>query len=280
VRGELTSLTGNLKQIQRTTPPSCLAVEFSNFLSHTMAQNIYDSKVFFKEYIQLPRQTKGLAGAPEWPTLRAMLPASLTGAKFLDLGCGFGWASRWARKRGAAEVLGVDLSANMLAKAREFPADEGVAYLRADLNSLELPPNTFNVAFSSLTLHYLKDLPHLVAQVYQSLVGGGTFTFSVEHPLWTAPSSPAFIEDSQGRTVWPLDRYLDEGERTTHWLADGVVKQHRTLATYIRILLEAGFTLSAIDEWAPNEEDLIANPGWEKARIRPPFLLMKASKLV
>jgi ubiquinone/menaquinone biosynthesis C-methylase UbiE len=58
-----------------------------------------------------------------------MLPASLTGAKFLDLGCGFGWASRWARKRGAAEVLGVDLSENMLAKAREFPADGGIAYL-------------------------------------------------------------------------------------------------------------------------------------------------------
>ncbi len=182
--------------------------------------------------------------------------------------------------RGAAEVLGVDLSENMLAKAREFPADEGIAYLRADLNSIELPPNTFDVAFSSLTLHYLKDLPHLVAQVYQSLVVGGTFAFSVEHPLWTAPSNPAFIRDSKGRIVWPLDRYIDEGERITNWLADGVVKQHRMLATYIRILLETGFTLSAIDEWAPTEEDLIANPGWEKARIRPPFLLMKASKLV
>jgi SAM-dependent methyltransferase len=245
-----------------------------------MAQNIYDIEDFFKEYIQLPRQAIGLNGAPEWPALRAMLPASLTGAKFLDLGCGFGWVCRWAREKGAVQVLGVDLSENMLAKAKEFPADKGITYLRGDLDSLELPPNTYNVAFSSLTFHYLKNLPRLVAQVYQALEIGGTFAFSVEHPLWTAPSSPAFIEDSVGRTVWPLDRYLDEGERITNWLADGVIKQHRTLATYINILLEAGFTLSAIDEWAPSEELLKEYLGWEKSRIRPPFLLVKALKLV
>jgi ubiquinone/menaquinone biosynthesis C-methylase UbiE len=87
---------------------------------------------------------------------------SLTGAKFLDLGCGFGWVCRWAREKGAVQVRGVDLSENMLAKARKFPADESIIYLRADLDSLELPPNTYDVAFSSLTFHYLKDLPRLV----------------------------------------------------------------------------------------------------------------------
>jgi hypothetical protein len=73
---------------------------------------------------------------------------------------------------------------------------------------------------------------------------------------------------------------LFQQERLTNWLVDGVIKQHRTLATYINILIEAGFTLSAIDEWALSEEEMPANPGWEKSRIRPPFLLMKASKLV
>jgi hypothetical protein len=62
-------------------------------------------------------------------------------------------------------------------------------------------------------------------------------------------------------------------------LADGVVKQHRTLATYINTLLDAGFTLSAIEEWGASDED-IAKYGWKRTRIRPPFLLMKASKFV
>jgi SAM-dependent methyltransferase len=244
-----------------------------------MAQNIYDNEEFFKEYIQLQRQSIGLDGAPEWPALRSMLPASLTGAKFLDLGCGFGWVCRWAREKGAAQVLGVDLSENMLAKARGFPADGGITYQRADLDSLELPPSTYDVAFSSLTLHYIKDLPRLVAQVHKTLVAGGTFAFSVEHPLWTAPRNPHFIEDSEGHTVWPLDKYLDEGERVTNWLADGVIKQHRTLATYINTLIEAGLTLSSIDEWARSEEEIAANSGCKNSRIRPPFLLMKVSKL-
>ena len=245
-----------------------------------MAQNIYDNEEFFKEYIQLPRQAIGLDGAPEWHNLQSMLPASLVGAKFLDLGCGFGWVCRWAREKGAVQVLGVDLSENMLAKARTFPADEGITYFRADLDSLVLPPGTYNVAFSSLTFHYLKDLPRLVAQVYRALLPGGTFVFSVEHPLWTAPSKPNFIQDSEDRTVWPLDRYLVEGERVTNWMADGVIKQHRTLATYINILIEAGFTISAIDEWGPNDEQIAAHPGWEKSRHRPPFLLMKVVKSI
>ena len=213
-----------------------------------MAQNIYDTDDFFKEYIQLPRQAIGLDGAPEWPALRSLLPEDLTRMKFLDLGCGFGWVSRWAREKGAIQVLGIDLSENMLAKARGFPADEGINYLRADLDSVELPRNTYNVAFSSLTLHYLKDLPRFIAQVYQALEIGGTFAFSVEHPLFTAPRNPNFIQDSEGHTVYPLDGYMKEGERITNWLADGVIKQHRTLATYVNTLIKAGFTLEAIDE--------------------------------
>jgi ubiquinone/menaquinone biosynthesis C-methylase UbiE len=181
-----------------------------------MAQNIYDTDNFFKEYIQLDRQTIGLDGAPEWPALRSMLPPDLSGRKFLDLGCGFGWVCRWAREQGAEQAQGVDLSENMLAKAREFPEDSGITYLRADLDSLELPPNTYHVVFSSLTLHYLKDLPRLVAEIYRTLMDGGTFVFSVEHPLFTSPHNPKFIEDSEGRTLWAMDGYLEEGDRITN----------------------------------------------------------------
>ncbi len=39
-----------------------------------MTQNIYDRKEFFEEYSRLPRSVEGIAGAPEWPALRSMLP--------------------------------------------------------------------------------------------------------------------------------------------------------------------------------------------------------------
>ena len=81
-----------------------------------MAQNIYDRPEFFARYSQLARSVHGLAGAPEWPAVRALLP-DLAGKRIVDLGCGFGWFARWARAQGAAHVLGIDLSENMIARA-------------------------------------------------------------------------------------------------------------------------------------------------------------------
>ncbi|RWS13582.1 SAM-dependent methyltransferase-like protein, partial [Dinothrombium tinctorium] len=54
-----------------------------------MSQNIYDNQEFYENYNKLPRSVEGLGGAPEWPTLREMLP-DLNGLRVLDLGCGFG----------------------------------------------------------------------------------------------------------------------------------------------------------------------------------------------
>ena len=39
-----------------------------------MTQNIYDDPKFYEGYGRLPRSVEGLAGAPEWPALRALLP--------------------------------------------------------------------------------------------------------------------------------------------------------------------------------------------------------------
>ncbi|MGH7038053.1 MAG: class I SAM-dependent methyltransferase, partial [Stellaceae bacterium] len=82
-----------------------------------MTQNIYDDEGFFAGYSRLPRSVHGLDGAPEWPTLRALIP-DLRDRAVLDLGCGFGWFCRWARQAGAASVLGIDVSEKMLARAK------------------------------------------------------------------------------------------------------------------------------------------------------------------
>ena len=103
-----------------------------------MAQNIYDTPEFFEGYSRLDRSVRGLDGGPEWPALRALLP-DMRGRRLLDLGCGFGWIARWAVEQGAAGALGVDLSENMLARARAETADGRIRYLKADLETIELP---------------------------------------------------------------------------------------------------------------------------------------------
>jgi len=250
-----------------------------------MSQNMYDAPSFFENYSKLPRSVHGLAGAAEWPRLREMLP-EMGGLHVLDLGCGFGWFCRWAVEEGAENVLGVDLSENMLERARAMtdpPAREAIIYQRQDLETFRIPlaeRGTFDLVFSSLTLHYVVDLARLLSEVRSAVDAPGYFVFSVEHPIFTAPSRPGMATAADGSRFWPLDGYQSEGERVTDWLVEGVRKQHRTLATYFNLLREAGFEIEAIDEWHPTPEELEAHPeahqAWSDENIRPMFLLIAA----
>lgn len=240
-----------------------------------MTQNIYDDDAFFAGYSRLPRSVEGLDGAPEWPALRALLPDPC-GLRVLDLGCGFGWFCRWVREHGAARVLGIDVSENMLARARAMTRDAAITYAKADMEQLDLAGESFDLVYSSLALHYVEHLDDLLARVSRSLAAGGRLVFSVEHPIFTAPAHPGWTTDAAGRRTWPVDGYLDEGPRTTDWLAKGVIKQHRTLATYLNMLLRHGFILTQLQEWGPTPAQIAHQPNLADERQRPPFLLVAA----
>lgn len=240
-----------------------------------MPQNLYDQPDFFAGYRQFRRSREGLAGAPEWPALRAMLPP-LAGLRVLDLGCGFGAFARWAREMGAERVLGVDLSQNMLHRARAETHDPAVTYQQGDIEQLQLADASFDLVYSSLALHYVESFDAVCATVQRLLTPGGHFVFSVEHPIFTAPSNPGWQTDPGGATVWPLNDYLREGPRVTEWITPGVVKQHRTIASYVNRLLAHGFQLTHLDEWGPDVAQIAAHPEWADEVHRPPFLLVGA----
>jgi SAM-dependent methyltransferase len=242
-----------------------------------MAQNIYDDQDFFDGYSRLPRSVGGLASAPEWPALRAMLP-DVQGRRVVDLGCGFGWFCRWVREAGAAEVLGVDVSDKMLAQARSALVDPAITYAHADLETIELPVDRFDLAYSSLALHYIEDGARLMREIHETLVAGGHFVFSIEHPIFMAPQKAAWKIDADGRYTWPLDSYLDDGPRTTEWFTPGVVKYHRTLATTLNHLIAAGFTVTHVEEFGPTPQQIAADPTLAKERERPMFLLVAAQR--
>jgi ubiquinone/menaquinone biosynthesis C-methylase UbiE len=206
-----------------------------------------------------------------------LLP-DLDGRSVLDLGCGFGWFCRWAREHGAVHVQGIDVSEKMLAQAAATTRDPAITYTRADMERLALPPAAFDLVYSSLALHYIANLDGLLAQVHRALVAGGHLVFSVEHPIYTAPADPNWFVDPAGRKVWPVDGYLDEGARTTDWLAAGVIKQHRTLATYLNRLLRSGFALTHVEEWGPTAAQIASQPALADERQRPPFLLVAARR--
>lgn len=242
-----------------------------------MSQNIYDNQTFFDGYAQLSRSVQGLEGAPEWPTIRSILP-DLQGKKVVDLGCGYGWFCRSAREQGADQVLGMDLSEKMLGKAKEMTEDPAIEYRQQDLAALQLPASSFDLVYSSLTLHYIEDLGKLFATVYQALVNGGEFIFTAEHPIYTAPKHQGWLVDDAGQKSWPINGYQQEGQRISNWLAEGVIKQHRMLGTYINLLVQQGFTVRYLNEWGPSAQQIADNPALDEEKERPMIFILAVQK--
>ncbi|RAP74190.1 class I SAM-dependent methyltransferase [Paenibacillus montanisoli] len=243
-----------------------------------MKQNKYDDPDFFAAYNQMPRSVGGLDAAGEWPALRALMP-ELKDKRLLDLGCGLGWHCRYALQMGAKSVIGIDLSDKMIARAKALTDDPAIEYRRMAIEDIDFEARQFDVVISSLALHYIERFDDVCRSVFEAVVPGGSFILSVEHPVFTARAAQDWHYGTKGeRLHWPVDDYQQEGKRDTRFLGSDVVKYHRTAATLINTLIEAGFTIKKLSEPQPTEEALAAYPDMRDETRRPIFLLIAAEK--
>jgi SAM-dependent methyltransferase len=110
--------------------------------------------------------------------LMVLLESLPKGAAILDLGCGSGTLlTRRLSER--FRVTGVELSSRMVELARRNVP--GAAFIRADMASVEFPPERFDgaCAFYSLTHLPLGELPALLRRVATWLKPGGLFVASM-----------------------------------------------------------------------------------------------------
>jgi|SRR5215217_574631 len=241
-----------------------------------MAQNIYDDAAFFEGYSQISRSRLGLAGAPEWPDVAAMLP-DLAGLNVLDLGCGFGAFPRYAVEHGATRVHGVDLSENMLRTARARSGDMPITFEQADLETYEPEAGAFDLVYSALAIHYLADFDRFCAMVARALgTKGGDLVITTEHPIWAARAEPDFRTDQDGTRVFAITDYGVEGRRQSNWITEGIVKYHRKLSTLVMTMHRHGLMLRSIEEWTATDDAIAQNPALIDEKTRPQLLLMAA----
>lgn len=242
-------------------------------------QNIYDDPRFFAGYGQLERFGSGWDQALEQPSFLALLP-DVRGRRVLDLGCGAGQLALYLAQAGAIDVVAVDVSERMLALARAERAHPCVSFRLAPIEDAEFPVEQFDLIVSSLAFHYVASYHGLVQRIARWLAPGGILVYSTEHPMYTArlPDN-GWVLDSEGRrTGWALDHYADEGAREEHWFVEGVRKYHRTIATLLNGLLDAGLTIERLVEPVPSEDRLRRRPDDLDERRRPMFLLIRARK--
>jgi hypothetical protein len=101
---------------------------------------------------------------------------------------------------------------------------------------------------------------------------------SVEHPVCTAIGNYQWCRSQSGGPHWPLSEYMAEGVRRTEWLGGRHTKYHRTVATYVNTLLDAGFRVQRLLEPRPDAATIAANPHLRQDLLRPIFLLLSAIK--
>lgn len=242
-----------------------------------MKENKYDNDIFFEKYSQMSRSKKGLSGAGEWKELQKLLP-DFTGKKVLDLGCGYGWHCKYAADRGAEWVLGTDISAKMLSVAKEKNCAPNIEYRQCAMEDLDFDPESFDVVISSLAFHYVKDFDRLVKNIHRWLKTGGLLVFSAEHPVFTSRGSQDWFYDKDGNIMhFPVDNYYYEGRREAVFLGEKVIKYHRTLTTYLELLLQTGFEICHVVEPRP-PQDMMDIPGMADEMRRPMMLLVSAKK--
>ena len=240
---------------------------------------LYDDEKFFESYAEMPRSRLGLRAAGEWAQFERLLPRDMTGLDVLALGCGYGWHCAYCASRAARRVLGIDPSGRMLARAREINAAERIEYRLCAVEDFGWPEAEFDLCISNLALHYVAELPPVFAGVYRALRPGGAFALNIEHPVFTSGVNEDWQRDAAGRILhWPVDRYFEPGPRRTLFCGCEVTKYHHTLAQILGGLLEAGFTLAAVDEARPSPEMLAADPAMYDELRRPMMLLVRAEK--
>lgn len=196
----------------------------------------------------------------------------VTRLRILDCGCGEGRFCRMLVDRGAGCVVGVDTCEPMLAAARELKSSRE-EYVLGDAEDLWfLADESFDLAVSYLNQCDLADFEANVREVYRVLKPNGRFIVANIHPMRSAGESWKRGPDGTKLYVM-LDRYFDEGERHFFMKGAEVTNFHRTLSTYIRGFLKAGFAVEDIVEPMATEEAVARYPEIADERRVPNFII-------
>ncbi|MGW2185212.1 class I SAM-dependent methyltransferase [Streptomyces sp. NPDC001719] len=127
-----------------------------------------------------------LAHYAEVPSFLAMV-GDVRGKSVLDLASGTGFYSREFKRRGATDVLGIDISGEMVAAARAFEEREplGVRYEVGDVSALPPLDRRFDVATGVQLLNYAEDvaaMERMCRNVHRSLKPGAEFFVLAQTP--------------------------------------------------------------------------------------------------
>jgi trans-aconitate methyltransferase len=241
-------------------------------------RSIFDDPLIKAAYDELRSRPGRPNDVIEQPALRSLMP-SLQGKEIVDLGCGTGGMARWLLEQDARSVQAFDASEEMISEAAKLGNDPRLCYQRCRIEDVNIPDGSADLVVSGLAFHYVDDFASLSKRIGKWLREGGCLVFSVEHPIMTCASRQWAEANDGTRLHWPVDRYLEEGARTIHWLGVDMPREHRTVASYVNSLIDSGLIISRLLEPGPDRVSLNQWPKLADHTRRPSFLVIRADRL-
>ncbi len=209
----------------------------------------------------------------------AHLLGDVAGRRVLEIGCGSAPCARWLRRAGA-DVVALDLSSGMLARAAELNRSTGIGVplVQADAGALPIGADTMDLACSAFGgLPFVAEPGAVFAEVARVLRPGGRFVASVNHPMrWPFPDSP----DPEDLRV--VCSYFD---RTPYVETDDsgravYVEHHRTVGDWVRAVVGAGLAVEDLlePEWTPGRTQHWGQWSPERGALVPGTLILVCTK--
>ena len=206
----------------------------------------------------------------------AKMLGAVKGLRVLDLACGEGYYTRRIQQAGAKEVVGVDISAEMinLAEEQEHRDALGISYHCADATHLP-EQGKFDLVSAAYLLHYARntdELQSMCKQIALQLKPGGRFVAINENP-----AQENFAGYSQYGFNKSIEDSLREGRAIQYSMLSGRQLIRFEAYYYSSSFYEAALTAAGFSdiEWVPLEVspdgvDALGEQYWAEYLSNPP----------
>jgi ubiquinone/menaquinone biosynthesis C-methylase UbiE len=149
-----------------------------------------------KQYDTNENKTRDL----EAKALRETLP-NIEFDNCLEIGCGTGKNTGWLLQK-AKHITAVDLSDEMILKAKEKINSDKVKFLQADItNNWNFTNDKYDLVSFSLVLEHIENLDHIFKEAGNVLVSGGYVYIGELHPYKQYKGTRARFENGEGLQV-------------------------------------------------------------------------------
>jgi tRNA (mo5U34)-methyltransferase len=185
----------------------------------------------------------------KWRQIEGSLPADLTGARALDIGCNAGFYAFELAARGA-EVLALDLDEHYLQQGRwaaRFLDPEGrVEFRQGSVYDLVEVEGSFEVVLFMGVLYHLR-YPLLALDVVAEKVGGSLVLQTLTMPGEESAGAPEDVEIDERRRLtepgWPRAAFVEHklaGDPTNWWAADATCVEAMARSAGLRVRSRPG----------------------------------------